>query len=90
MTNENENSSKTSKEEKLAAAPPEELSEFDARDQRIMELEHLTMLQTNTITAFQNRIYTLEMHIVELMSQIEFNNQHHAAQHGGDISAPSL
>jgi hypothetical protein len=86
MTNENENSSKTTKEEKLAAAPPQ----LTESDQRIMELEHLTMLQTNTITAFQNRIYTLEMHIVELMSQIEFNNQHHAAQHGGDISTPSL
>jgi hypothetical protein len=76
---ENQNESKIKAvEEDRKLEVPEPLTESD---RRILELEHLSMLQTNTIAAFQNRVYTLEMQIVELMAQIEFNNQHHDQAH---------
>lgn len=37
---------------------------------RVHELEHYIALQTNTIAAFKQRTITLEMEIVELMSQL--------------------
>jgi hypothetical protein len=46
---------------------------FDEKDRRILELEHMVMLQSNTITAFSNRCHELEMRIVELMSQAEYD-----------------
>jgi len=49
-------------------------AEADEKTIRILELEHLVMLQGNTITAFSNRNHELEMRIVELMSQLEFNS----------------
>lgn len=54
-----------------------EIPAHDEKDRRIIELEHMVMLQANTISAFQNRTYSLEMQIVELMSQIEYNNSTH-------------
>jgi hypothetical protein len=58
-------------------ASERETVELDEKDKRILELEHMVMLQTNTIAAFQNRTFTLEMQIVELMSQINVNDRTH-------------
>ena len=58
-------------------ATERETVELDEKDKRILELEHMVMLQTNTIAAFQNRTFTLEMQIVELMSQISVNDRDH-------------
>jgi hypothetical protein len=37
-------------------------------EQRLHELEYMIWLQGNTISAFQRRVYKLEMEIVELIS----------------------
>lgn len=60
-------------------------AKLDEKTTRIFELEHMVMLQGNTIQAFSNRNHELEMRIVELMSQIEYNN---ATSHSHELPEP--
>ncbi len=45
-----------------------EVREMSAEETRLHELEYMIFLQGNTIQAFQQRVYKLEMEIVELIS----------------------
>jgi hypothetical protein len=45
-----------------------EVREMTPEETRLHELEYMIFLQGNTIQAFQQRVYKLEMEIVELIS----------------------
>lgn len=45
-----------------------DIGPMSPEQQRLHELEYMIFLQGNTISAFQRRVYKLEMEIVELIS----------------------